>query len=79
MYTCFIYIYFLLKYDTSNPNFPSLSENKDHGIWSHHFMANGLGKQWKQCQTLILGAPESLKMVIAAMKLKEAYSLEGKL
>ena len=25
------------------------------------------------------GAPESLQMVIAAMKLKEAYSLEGKL
>ena len=24
------------------------SENKDHGIWSHHFMANRWGKQWKQ-------------------------------
>ena len=28
---------------------------------------------------LILGAPKSLQMVIAAMKLKHAYSLEGKL
>ena len=37
------------------------------------------GKQWKQCQTLFLGAPKSLQMVIAAMKLKDAYSLEGKL
>ena len=27
----------------------------------------------------ILGAPKSLLMVIAAMKLKDAYSLEGKL
>ena len=27
----------------------------------------------------ILGAPKSLQMMIAAMKLKEAYSLEGKL
>ena len=27
----------------------------------------------------ILGAPESLQMVIAAMKLKDAYFLEGKL
>ena len=27
----------------------------------------------------ILGAPESLQMVIAYMKLKDAYSLEGKL
>ena len=32
----------------------------------------------KQCQTLFLGAPKSLQMVIAAMKLKDAYSLEGK-
>ena len=37
------------------------------------------GKQWKQCQTLILGAPKLLQMVTAAMKLKDAYSLEGKL
>ena len=37
------------------------------------------GKQWKQCQVLFLGAPKSLQIVIAAMKLKDAYSLEGKL
>ena len=37
------------------------------------------GKQWKQCQTLFLGTPKSLQMVTAAMKLKDAYSLEGKL
>ena len=28
---------------------------------------------------MFLGAPKSLQMVIAAMKLKDAYSLEGKL
>ena len=38
-----------------------------------------MGKQWKQCQTLIFWAPKSLQMVIAAMKLKDAYFLEGKL
>ena len=38
-----------------------------------------MGKQWKQWQTLFLGAPKSLQMVTAAMKLKDAYSLEGKL
>ena len=38
-----------------------------------------MGKQWKQDQTLFLGAPKSLQMVTAAMKLKDAYSLEGKL
>ena len=37
------------------------------------------GEQWKQCQTLFLWAPKSLQIVIAAMKLKDAYSLEGKL
>ena len=38
------------------------------------------GKQMgKQCQTLFFWAPKSLQMVIAAMKLKDAYSLEGKL
>ena len=47
--------------------------------WSHHFMANSWGKQWKQWLTLLFWAPKSLKMMTAAMKLKDAYSLEGKL
>ena len=33
----------------------------------------------KACQTLFFWAPRSLHMVIAAMKLKHTYSLEGKL
>ena len=37
------------------------------------------GEQWKQCQTLFFWAPKLLQMVIAAMKLKDTYSLEGKL
>ena len=37
------------------------------------------GKQWKQCETLFLGAPKSLQMVTAAMKLKDPCSLEEKL
>ena len=37
------------------------------------------GEQWKQCQTLFFWASKSLQMVTAAMKLKDAYSLEGKL
>ena len=35
-------------------------------------------KQWKQWLTLLFWAPKSLQMVIAAMKLKDAYSLEEK-
>ena len=42
-----------------------------HGKW--------MGKQLKSCQTLFFWAPKSLQMVTAAMKLKDAYSLEGKL
>ena len=36
-------------------------------------------KQWKQCQTLFWGDPKSLQMMITALKLKDTYSLEGKL
>ena len=38
-----------------------------------------VGKQWKQRQTLFSWAPKSLQVVTAAMKLKDACSLEGKL
>ena len=36
-------------------------------------------EQWKQWQTLFGGAPELLQMVTAAMNLKDACSLAGKL
>ena len=37
------------------------------------------GETVEQCQTLFFWAPKSLQMVTAAMKLKDAYSLEEKL
>jgi len=52
--------------------------NKDHNIRSHHFMPN----RWRNngnSDTLFSWAPKSLQMVTAAMKLKDAYSLEEKL
>ena len=36
------------------------------------------GKQWKQWLSLFFWASKPLQMVIAAMKLKDAYSLEEK-
>ena len=49
-------------------------------------VASGLITSWEidgetveTCQTLFFWAPKSLQMAIAAMKLKDAYSLEGKL
>ena len=37
------------------------------------------GKTMETVRDFILGAPKSLQMVTAAMKLKDTYSLEGKL
>ena len=34
-----------------------------------------MGKQWKQFQTLFLGASKPLQMVIAVMKLKDASQM----
>ena len=52
-------------------------------ITNTEIMASGPNTSWEidgeQCQTLFLGAPKSLQMVTAAMKLKDAYFLEGKL
>ena len=50
-----------------------------HGIQSHHFMGNRWGNSGNSVRLYFLGAPKSLQMVTAAMKLKDAYSLEGKL
>ena len=54
------------------------SENKNHGIQSHHFMGNRWGNSGNSVR-LYFGAPKSLQMVTAAMKLKDAYLLEEKL
>ena len=55
------------------------SENQDHGIWSHHFMANRRGNNGNSEKLYFWEAPESLQMVTTAMKLKDACSLEEKL
>ena len=55
---------------------------KDHNLESllcHRSEERRVGKEWKQCQSLFLGAPKSLKLVTAALKFKDAHSLEGKL
>ena len=45
------------------------------GIQSHHFMGNRWGNSGNSVR-LFWGSPKSLQMVIAAMKLKDTYSLE---
>ena len=55
-------------------------QNKDHGIRSHHFMTNRWGNNGNyQISFFFFLAPKPLQMVIAAMKLKDACSLEEKL
>ena len=46
---------------------------------SHHFMGNRWGNSGNSVRLYFGGAPKSLQMVTAAMKLKDAYSLEEKL
>ena len=56
----------------------NIQKNEDHGICSHHFMANRWGSNGNS-DTLFSCTPKSLDMLTAAMKLKDAYSLEEKL
>ena len=45
---------------------------------SHHFMANKWGNNGNKERLFWEGSPKSLQMVTAAMKLKDACSLEEK-
>ena len=55
------------------------SKNADHGIWSHHFMANRWGKSGNSGRFYFFYSPKSLWTVTAATKLKDACFLEEKL
>ena len=55
----------------------SIQKTKNHGIWSHHFMANRWEKSGN-CQILCSLAPKSLWTVTVAMKLKDAWLLGRK-
>ena len=81
-----MYLFFVCLFVCFDDSHPNQCEVVSHSIVDLHFpndfpslRGKQMGKQWKQCQTLFWGASKSLQMVIAAMKLKDAYSLEGKL
>ena len=59
--------------DTETPQMRQL-----HDIWSHHFMGNRWGNSGNSGWLLFLGAPKSLQMVTAAMKLKDVLLLGRK-
>ena len=68
-----------VKEESEKVGLTLLSESEDHGIQSHHFMGNRWGNSRNSVRLYFGGAPKSLQMVIAAMKLKDTYSLEEKL
>ena len=51
------------------------SKNEDHDIWPHHFTTNRGGNNGNN-DRLFSWSPKSLWMVTAAIKLKDACSLE---
>ena len=62
-----------VKEETKNVGLKLNIQKTDHGIQSHHFMAYRWGNSGNR-ETLPFGAPKSLQMVTAAMKLKDACS-----
>ena len=54
------------------------SEDEDHGICSHNFMANRWGNN-ENSDRLFSWTPKSMQMATAAVKLKDACSSEEKL
>ena len=52
------------------------SENEDHGIWPHHFMANRWGENGNNDRLYFFGLQSHM---VTAAKFKDACSLEEKL
>ena len=68
-----------VKEESEKAGLTQHSKNKDHGIQLYHFMANRWGNNGNSERLYFWGAPKSLQMVTAAMKLKDACSLGEKL
>ena len=54
-------------------------KNEDHGIWFHHFIANRWENKGKSDTLYFPGLQNHCSLLTAAMKLKDACSLEEKL
>ena len=57
----------------------NIQKNEDNTILSHQIMENRKGKNCSSDRFLFSWAPKSLQTTTAAMKLKDACSLEGRL
>ena len=56
----------------------NIKKNKDHGIWSLHFMANRIENRHSN-RIYFLGFQNHCSLLTAAMKLTDGCSLEEKL
>ena len=65
-----------VKEESKNVGKTQHSKNYDHGIRSHHFMANRLGNNGNSEKLYLSWAPKSLQIVTSARKFKDACSLE---
>ena len=68
-----------VKEESEKAGLKQHSKNEDHSIQSHHFMANRWGNNGNSDRLYFGGLQNHLQVVTAAMKLKDAYSLEEKL
>ena len=55
------------------------SNSDDHGIWSHHFIANRWREMEAVAEFIFLDSKITVEMMTAAMKLKDARFVEEKL
>ena len=56
-----------------------LSENEDHGIWSHYFMANRWGNSGNSVRLYFWGLQNHCRWWLQPWNYCSTYSLEGKL
>ena len=55
------------------------SENSDHSIWCHNFMANRWGNNGNSHRLYLFGLQNHCRLLTTAMELKDAWSLQEKL
>ena len=73
------YAYYTTLMDESEEELNSLLMRVEEGKNWLKLKIQNMEKEWKQWGTLFSWAPKSLQMVTAAMKIKDAWSLEEKL
>ena len=67
-----------VKEESDKAGKAQLSKNKDHGIWSHHFITNRWGNSENSVRLYFLGSQITADGD-CSHEIKNSYSLEGNL